>query len=141
MRRSSEARALSYLAKKGIDLANDGSLIFPDDFEQADYRVRVMEGGFPEVKKLYQLATDRERGTAEGKFAAFSDLCEPVPVGSEVFDAWRAHYQAMDWLWIPDTGRMPVVWFPKGGPEGLDEFLRAVMEIRAKGMGDDAEQV
>lgn len=141
MRRSSEARALSYIAKKGIELSHDGSLIFPDDFEQADYRVRVMEGGFPEVKNLYRLATARERGTSEGKYSVFSDLCEPVPVGSEVFEAWRAHYQAMDWLWIPDTGRMPVVWFPKGGPERLDEFRRAVMEIKAKGMGDDAAQV
>lgn len=128
MRRTSENRARAYLDRKGILLDGD-RLVFPDDFEEAEYRRRATEIGFPEVNRLHKLAADRQADRADGRFQAFSELCEAVPVGGEMFEEWRAYHIERGWPLWPDPGTMRVVYFPKGGPSGLAEFERAARSL------------
>ncbi|WP_026618329.1 helix-turn-helix domain-containing protein [Ensifer sp. WSM1721] len=137
MRRSSEARALAYLHGKGIGLADGDQLIFPDDFDQAELRRRVVEDGYPRAKELHQQAKGRERGVAEARFEVLADLCEPVPVGSDLFECWRDYHEEEGWPFVPDPGQMPVVYFPKGGPEGLHDFEIAARAALRQERRDD----
>ncbi|QRM55133.1 helix-turn-helix domain-containing protein [Sinorhizobium sp. BG8] len=135
--RASASRAHAYIAGKGVRIGENGALIFPDDFEQAEYRRMVRDGGYPEVNRLHELAGNRERGQAEGRFAALADLCEPVPVGSALFEEWRRHDHEANRPFVPNPGSMPVVYFPKGGPAGLVEFERAARVALAMERGDE----
>ncbi|MBB4185839.1 putative transcriptional regulator [Sinorhizobium terangae] len=137
LRRSSEARALAYLQGKGIELGADGGLIFPNDFDQAEFRRRVCESGYPRANALHLQAKDRERGVAEARFGALVELCEPVPVGSALFEQWREHHEEAGWPFVPDPGSMPVVYFPRGGPEGLHDFEMAARAALRQERSDD----
>lgn len=55
-------------------------------------------------------------------------LMEAVPVGSAMYGEWQALHEQRGWLWLPDPGDQPVVFFPVGGPEGLGAFEHAVRE-------------
>lgn len=133
----SEQRARSYRERKGIDINAQGQLVFPDDFERAEYRRRQCEEGYPVVNRLHKLATDRGHELADGRNQALADLCEAVPVGSEIYEAWRVYHLDHGWPLWPDPGQMPVVYFPKGGPEGMAEFMEAARAAMADG-GRDA---
>ncbi|QRY68184.1 hypothetical protein JVX98_28255 [Ensifer sp. PDNC004] len=117
-----DAHAQAYLARKGIRLDDDGAMIFPIDFEGTEYRKRALETGYTEVSRL-----DRLRGPerAPAWCSVFLELCEAVPVGCEMYERWRSHHAAMVWPFVPDPASMEVVWFPKGGPDGLNEFEAA----------------
>ncbi len=133
LRRTNIGRAISYLERKGIRLNGD-DLIFPDDFEQEERRRRSIDGGYPEANRLHRLASDRQTDKADAWASIFSDLCEAVPVGSEMWFRWKRWHEENYKPFVPDPGTMRVVYFPKGGPEGLDTF-----ETRAKeGRNDDA---
>lgn len=56
---------------------------------------------------------------------------EPVPQGSEVLAAWRALFAARGWRWLAPFDGAPVVYCPKGGPEGLSAFERCVGEAKS----------
>lgn len=131
LRRGSERAASNFLQRKGILLGAGGNLIFPDDFETAEQRRRTMEGGYPLVNQLHEQAKVRARAQVEGRFAALGDLCEAVPVDSATFAAWLAHDEHMAWPAVPDPGSMRVVYFPRGGPEGLRAFEAAAREMMA----------
>jgi hypothetical protein len=55
-----------------------------------------------------------------------------VPVDSELFTVWRAEHARRGWPWIPDPGGMRVVYFPRGGPEGLEAFEAAMQAGQAR---------
>lgn len=135
--KTSESRAMAYLAGRGIGRGDDGALIFPADFHEAEWRRRVRDSGFPEVNRLHNLASQRERDSAEARFEALAALCEPVPVGSDLFEEWRSHHEAAGWPFVPDPGSMKVVYFPKGGPDGLAAFEMAARAVVAKERGDE----
>ncbi|AID18403.1 putative transcriptional regulator with a HTH domain [Rhizobium phage vB_RleM_PPF1] len=138
LRRSSETVARSWASHRGITV--DGNeLVFPDDYRAQERRRRECDGGYPEAHTLDKLAKDRGRGAADPRFAILSDLCEAVPVGSETYDRWKAYHQQMNWPFVPDPGSMRVVYFPKGGPEGLREFEMAAQAALNLERGDDAE--
>ncbi len=137
LRRGSAARAMAYLAGKRIALDHGGELIFPDGFEAAERSRREFESGYPAVNRLHQMASNFERGTEEGRFQALADLCEAVPVGSEVFELWRDHHARMNWPFVPDAGSMRVVYFPKGGPAGLAQFEIAARAAIAEDRSHD----
>jgi len=122
LRRISDARGLAFLQGKGIAFGANGDLTFPNDFEEAEYRRRVIDSGYPRVNELHKQAKNRDRGVADARFEALVELCEPVSVDSDLFERWRAHHEAAGWPFVPDPGQMPVVYFPKGGPEGLHNF-------------------
>lgn len=129
MRGSSERAAAGYLARKGITLAPDGALIFPEDFEATEQRRRTMEGGYPVVNQLHELARTRSRERVDGRFAALAEMCEPVKVSDALFAQWLAHDESMGWPGVPEPGTMPVVYFPRGGPEGLSAFESAARHV------------
>lgn len=135
--RTSEARARAYVSGKGILVGAGGELIFPDDFDQAELRRRVVESGYPRANDLHLQAKNRDRGIAESRFDALIDLCEPVPVGSDLFERWRSYHEQAGWPFVPDPGSMPVVYFPKGGPEGLHQFEIAASAALRQQRSDD----
>lgn len=133
LRRTNAGRALAYLERKGIRLDGD-SLVFPDDFEQEEYRRRSIDSGYQEANRLHRLASDRQTDKADAWASIFSELCEAVPVGSEMWVRWKHWHEDHDKPFVPDPGSMRVVYFPKGGPEGLSGFEARVNE----GRKDDA---
>lgn len=54
---------------------------------------------------------------------------EPVPVTSDVYRQWQAAFEHVGWPWLPDVGRLAVVYFPSGGPPavGLTSEFRAML--------------
>ncbi len=137
LRRASEARAMAYLAGKGISLDQGGELIFPEGFEAAERGRRELESGYPAVNRLHKMALGFERGAEDARFQALAELCEAVPVGSEVFELWRDHHARMNWPFVPDAGSMRVVYFPKGGPAGLEQFAIAARAAIAEDRSHD----
>lgn len=84
-------------------------------------------GEHPEhVEHLYQKAR-LGRGHRFGtRWHDLKSAMEAVPVGTPVFEVWRAEFERREWQWIPDPGAMRVVYFPAGGPERLSEFEQAI---------------
>jgi len=82
-----------------------------------------MRFGWPAVNRLFAQAADGKGFSRKGRAALDAGaLMEAVPVGSAMFEAWRAEHAQRGWPWIPDPGRQPVVYFPAGGPDRLNEF-------------------
>lgn len=115
-----------YLSRMGLELDAAGDIVFPADFELRQLaRMRITQG-FPGVNGLDDKARHCQGDWTPIENAHLADLCEPVPTESETYAEWRAEHARNDWPWIPDPGRMRVVYFPKGGPDGLEAFRAAV---------------
>lgn len=126
VRMGSDRAAASYLDRKGLTVLADGRIAFPDGWEASEWRKARMAGGWPAVMRMHDAAKERRAVAVNRGEAWVSELCEPVPIGSATFEAWRDEHERRGWPWLPPTGAMPVVYFPKGGPEGLAEFERAL---------------
>ncbi|AWM23722.1 helix-turn-helix domain-containing protein [Sinorhizobium fredii] len=125
----------SYRKRRGIQLDAKSSLVFPDDFVETEKRRWIREEGFPEAKRLDSLAKGYDREMAEGRFRALIGLCEPVPVGSALYLKWQDYHEAKGWPFVPDPPEhIPLVYFPRGGPEALEEF--EVAARTAVGLGE-----
>lgn len=135
-KRTSPSRAQAYLDARGIT-TQGGQFFFPDGYFEQEYRRRVKQTGYPEANRLNKLAADRGRETAHPRNAIFADLCEAVPVDSPVFDAWRQFHEERNIPFVPDAGGMRVIYFPKGGPEAIDEFEMAARAALNAERGDD----
>lgn len=136
--RTRPSRAAAFVQRIGIAVGDDGELFFPDDFEEADRRRRILADGYPEAKRLNDAARERSNVSVPALMDRLKELCEPVPLGSPTWDAWREHHERMGWPFVPAPAAMKVVWFPKGGPEGLEEFERAARSLLAARDHDDA---
>lgn len=124
---SSQSGARRYAVGKGLTITDDGSLVFPDDFERQErLRVRI-SNGFPAVNRLHDPA--KSPMAVDARFAHLKDHCEAVKVGSEVFDDWRIWHEQQVLPWLPDTGSMRVVWFPAGGPGAIRNFEQHAKEV------------
>ncbi|ANM12065.1 helix-turn-helix domain-containing protein [Rhizobium sp. N324] len=126
----------AWLDHRGI-IVDGNELVFPDGYREQERRRRECDGGYPEAHALDKLAKERGRGAADARFTILADLCEAVPVGSETYERWRSYHQQMNWPFVPDPGGMRVVYFPKGGPEGLREFEIAARAALGMERGDD----
>lgn len=135
--KASPSRAAKYAQRKGLSVGDDGSLIFPADFERREYERSVLTDGYPEVNRLHDAARDRERVTVDAVFDAAKDLTEAVKVGSELWVEWREWHERENMPFVPDPGQFPVVYFPKGGPAGLREFETAARAAMRGKQGDD----
>jgi hypothetical protein len=91
------------------------------------------QSGFPAINAMHDRAATRQGVVVSLALEPLAAGMEAVPVGSAVWEAWRAEHARRAWPWLPDPGRLPVVWFPAGGPEGLAAFERAVAEVGASG--------
>jgi len=110
-----------------------------DDAGRAERKRRQIQFGWPHVNDWYHRAESRKGFAVQPDQAWMKDLMEPVPVSSSMFEGWRAEYERRGWPWLPDWGSQPVVFFPKGGPQGLDEFERAVRAQDAEDDGSERE--
>lgn len=118
----SDACAASWRIRNGLALDGDGALAFPDGFAAA-WRLRQQAmGGWPSVSRMDAKAGDGAASPCAEGDMALADLCEPVPIGSTVWREWEGEFAARGWPWLPKCGARPVVYFPKGGPDGLDDF-------------------
>lgn len=86
-----------------------------------------MRSGWPMVNGLHMGA---ERGVGISGYGEAEEelgkLCEFVPVDSDVWKAWKVEHDLRGWPWLPDPGSMRGVYFPVGGPGGLEAFEQAV---------------
>jgi hypothetical protein len=131
MMRSNEGVARRRVAAKGITINDEGQLVFPDDFERAEYRRRQCEEGYPEVNRLHRLAASQQSELTEGRNGALGELCEAVPVGSPVYEAWKDFHREKNLPLWPDPGHMRVVYFPKGGPGEFAAFMKGAFAVMA----------
>lgn len=88
--------------------------------------------GWPLIVGLFKRAAMRQGAKFAEHLHERAQLMEAVPVGSVMFEAWRAEHDRRGWLWIPDPGEQRVVYFPAGGPAGLGAF-----EAALRGQADD----
>ncbi len=123
-RRVAPAKAADYLASKGITLDAQGGLIFPPDFERQEERLRRMSEGYPETRRLYDVVKVQTHVTVDARYEVLKAGMEFVELGSEMLDEWRDYY-ARNYLPFPPLGQRGG-YFPKGGPEGLDDFRAAI---------------
>ncbi|MEO3386025.1 helix-turn-helix domain-containing protein [Mesorhizobium sp. CAU 1741] len=105
-----------------------------DEAGRAERMRRQAHYGWPMVNAWHEAAANRKASAIRRGDMWLSTLMESVPVGTPTFEAWRAEYQRRGWPWIPDPGGQPVVYFPKGGPGGLDAFEAAITN---EAQGDD----
>jgi len=113
-------------------------LIAQDDAAGRAERLRRQANyGWPVVNRLHEAAANRKGFlvTVGSQAERLGPLMEPVPVGSAVWEAWRDEHEKRGWPWVPDPGSMRVVYFPAGGPEGLEAF-----ELALRGENKQAEE-
>jgi hypothetical protein len=115
-----------------------GLLIFPHDFERQERERRAIDEGYPEVKRLHDAAKERTNVTVDPIYERLKDLCEAVPLDSPMWHRWRDYHDERGWRFVPTPTAMKVVFFPKGGPEGLDEFEGAARAAMGMERGNDA---
>ena len=109
-----------------------------DETGHAERLKRQAVHGWPQVGFRDRQAESRKGFATRPEDAALAALMEPVPVGSATFEAWREEHEKRGWPWIPDPGAMRVVFFPRGGPAGLEAFGEAVRA--GVGVGTEADQ-
>jgi hypothetical protein len=104
-------------------------------------KLNRMRGGWPLVNALHLAAETRALGIHGygPEEERLGKLCEFVPVGSDVWKAWKVEHEQRGWPWLPDPGSMPGVYFPAGGPAGLEAFEQAVRGNHDAGGREAAE--
>lgn len=122
----SEATAAGWRARNGLALDGDGALVFPEGYAQA-WRLRQQAAkGFPTVARMDARASENAAWPCSEAELALAERCEPVPIGSQVWRDWEGEFASRGWPWLPKCGARPVVYFPKGGPDGLDDFANGL---------------
>lgn len=99
--------------------------------------------GWRDVNAMHDRAANRHGLTVlahHTSLEAIAAAFEQVRVGSERWDAWQAEHIARGWPWLPDPGAQDWVYFPAGGPEGLNDFEAAVRGIDDDGGGREAAE-
>ncbi len=91
--------------------------------------------GFPAVNFMHEQAANRRGVSVSPALEAFASAMVAVPVRCDVYDQWRTLHERLGWPWLPDPGGQRVVYFPAGGPEGLDAF-----EAAMRGNGNDGDR-
>lgn len=99
--------------------------------------------GWPAVNHLHRLAANgREIILPKDAPAMLEELAQAfvkVRVGSDEYLAWKALHEERGWPWLPDPGRQEWVYFPAGGPAGLEAFEQAVRGNHDAGGREAAE--
>lgn len=99
----------------------------PDRLSDQLRRESLSKTGWPQINAMHERAASHQGVAVSATLEAFKELVEAVPVGSARFEEWKCHHEQAGWPWIPDPGRQPVVYFPVGGPAGLEAFRQAVL--------------
>ncbi|WP_180901955.1 helix-turn-helix domain-containing protein [Martelella soudanensis] len=118
------AHAMRYATERGVSVAAGGGFAYPDDFEDAELARRTL-AGFPEVNALHRAARDRRYEQVEPIYDGLAAMMEAVPVDSAMWRRWEDWHDQHNLPFVPETGNQRVVYFPKGGPDGLAAFKQA----------------
>lgn len=116
------------------------ALLAQDDAKGRQARLtRQAMHGWPAVNRMHDAAESRRGITVAPALEALAALMEPVPVRGEMWQHWLEEHERRGWPWLPDPGQMPVVYFPVGGPDGLEAFEQAVRGNHDAGGREAAE--
>ncbi|MDG4903192.1 helix-turn-helix domain-containing protein [Mesorhizobium sp. WSM4962] len=116
------------------------ALLAQDDARGRQARLtRQAAHGWPQVNRMQEAAESRRGITVAPELEALAALMEPVPVNGDLWALWLAEHEKRGWPWLPDPGQMPVVYFPVGGPDGLEAFEQAVRGNHDAGGREAAE--
>lgn len=101
----------------------------------------LARAGWPMVNALHHAAETRGLGIHDygPEEEQLGKLCEFVPLGGVVWEAWKAEHERRGWPWLPDPGSMRGVYFPAGGPDGLEAFEQALRGNHDAGGREAAE--
>ena len=99
----------------------------------AEMAQAVTAKGWPRVNRMHDQARHRVGITVAAHLKPIADLCEPVEIRSDLFAAWRDEHRRRGWPWLPEPDGLPVVWFPRGGPDGLSAFEQAIGQFAQEG--------
>jgi len=80
---------------------------------------------WPKLASLYDLAKAKRGLVLPERLHRMKDLMEFVPEGGNVWAAWEAEFKARNWPEWPRREGMDGMYFPIGGPGGLDTFEQA----------------
>lgn len=110
-------------ALTGFELA-----LIRDGKADAETRLREKQAnsGFPNVALIDERAASARGITVPASMEAAASAFEPVRVGGERWEEWKLDHALRGWPWLPDTGRQEWVYFPAGGPDGLQAFEDAM---------------
>lgn len=116
------------------------TLLAQDDAKGRQARLtRQAMHGWPQVNRMHDAAESRRGITVAPALETLAALMEPVPVRGEMWQRWLEEHERRGWPWLPDPGQMPVVYFPVGGPDGLEAFEQAVRGNHDAGGREAAE--
>ncbi|WP_408913819.1 helix-turn-helix domain-containing protein [Brucella pseudogrignonensis] len=102
---------------------------FTEEFLIREKRARQ---GFPAVNELFERAANRRGALVPSRLQAIKDLLVQVRIGSDEWVAWEELHKQRGWPWLPSLGSAEWVYFPAGGPNGLNGF-----EIALRGLGEN----
>jgi hypothetical protein len=93
-------------------------------------RERQAAFGWPQVNRMHERARHGQglvlsSDEAERLAGRVADMVA-VPVTSALFNRWCDYHQQIGWPWLPDTGRMEVVYFPHAGIEEIEALRKGV---------------
>lgn len=94
-------------------------------------REKQARHGFPAVNDLFEKAGNRRGALVPSRLQAIKDLLVQVRIGGDEWKAWEAFHNERGWPWLPDLGTAEWIYFPAGGPDGLNGF-----EIALRGLGE-----
>ncbi len=66
------------------------------------------------------------------RWRSMASLLEAVPQGTEALSAWKEEFRLRGWVWLAVFDVSPVVYCPRGGPSGLNDF-----ELALRGLGEN----
>lgn len=96
--------------------------------------------GWPVVNDMHERAKNK-RGCSVPDDKAWLETVaadfESLRVGSDQWQEWKVEHERRGWPWVPDPGLQEWVYFPAGGPAGLEAFEAA---ISGEGSGNDGGQ-
>ena len=105
------------------------TLLRDDELGERSRRDHRMKNGYPAVNRMDDAGVPNTDDRAHERNRLLKELMEPVVVGTDLWREWQEYHDRREWLWIPDRGQR-AVYFPKGGPDGLNDFAAAVAAMQ-----------
>ncbi|MEJ5084828.1 helix-turn-helix domain-containing protein [Brucella pseudogrignonensis] len=102
--------------------------------ENEIYREKLAKQGWGSVEGLFERASSGRSTAVSARYNPICELMQPVRVGSDQWLAWQAYHADRGWRWYPTPDWLEWVYFPAGGPDGVNEF-----ETALRGIGDDGK--
>lgn len=117
------ARLFAFLIDGPADSEHSNGSFLTDD---------MLRKAWPAVhgfKSLIQM----KGGTVFGeRWRNLAQLFEPVPQDTQTLSLWKEEFKARGWPWLSAFDGAPVVYCPRGGPDGLYDFEKAL-----RGLGEN----